>query len=154
MTTVSMINPNRIVPVQEDLTTPVNQLEIIRGWEKMHRVDKQFTDTFVAGEWAVLGDNDKLTRPGATAAKNTYLVFCGNDRTDVAATGKVGIVMASKIVVRTTMFVADTYHVGDALNVKNPLSNDNASIGKAAGGEPVLAYLTKLGTNFIEFETV
>jgi len=120
----------------------------------MNRVDKEFVDQFVAGEWAVLGDNDKLTRPGATPVKNTYLVFCGNDRSDVAATGKVGIVMASKIIVRTTMYVNETLHVGDALNVKNPLDNGNAKLGKAAGGEPVLAYLTKLGSNFIEFETV
>lgn len=155
MTSINFINPNRVVPVQEDLTTPVSQLEIIRGWEKMHRVDKEFTDTFVAGEWAVLGDNDKLTRPGATPVKNTYMVNLGNDRSDVAATGKVGIIMASKFIARTTLFVAGAgLHVGDALNVKDPLSNGNASLGKAAGGEPVLAYVTKVGSNFIEFETV
>jgi hypothetical protein len=153
--TASALNPNRIVPVQEDLTTPDTQLEIIRGWEKMHRVDKVYATgvNFVKGEWAVLGDNDKLTRPTATPVVNTYLVIAGNDRFDAVANGQCTIVMASKIVARTTKYAAGTYHVGSPLNVKD-LGAGEAVVSLATGTQPVLARVTKLGSNFLEFETL
>lgn len=151
---MTWLNPSRIAPVQEDLTQPNKQFEIVRGWEKMNRVDKAYVGTFTEGEWAVLGDNDKLTRPGPDAVQNTFLVFAGTDRTDVLATGKVGIVMNSKVIVRTTKRVAgETLHVGDPLNVKSQ-GTGNASLGKAGTGEPVLAYVTKLLDDQIEYATV
>ena len=153
--TASALNPNRIVPVKEDLTSPFNQMEIIRGWEKMYRVDKEIASgvDFILGEWAVLGDNDKLTRPGISAVPNTFLVIAGTDRFDVAATGKCTIVMNSKIIVRTTMFEAGTYHVGNYLTVKD-LGAGQAYVSVAAGADPKLAMVTKVGTDFLEFATL
>jgi hypothetical protein len=150
------INPDRIVPVTEDLTTPYNKLEIIRGWEKMHRVDKDIATgaTFLPGEWAVLGDNDKLTRPSASPVPNTFLVVAGTDRFDVAATGKATIVMASKIIVRTTQYnTLVSYHVGDYLTVKD-LGTSAAYVTKQSGVEPMLAMVTKVGIGYLEFETL
>jgi hypothetical protein len=150
------INPGRIVPVQEDLTAPYNKLEIIRGWEKMYRVDKDIASgaTFLPGDWAVLGDNDKLTRPTASPVPNTYLVIAGTDRFDVAATGKATIVMASKVIVRTTQYnTGVSYSVGTPLTVKDR-GLGQADVTVAAGADPVLARVTKVGTDFIEFETL
>jgi hypothetical protein len=150
------LNPSRIVPVQEDLTTPYSRLEIIRGWEKMFRVDKDIASgaTFLQGEWAVLGDNDKLTRPSASPVANTYLVIAGTDRFDVAATGKATIIMASKVIARTTQYNnLLSYHVGDALTVKD-LGTGTAYVTKQSGVEPTLAYVTKVGAGFLEFNTL
>ncbi len=153
---VSAINPNRIVPVQEDLVLPYNQLEIIRGWEKMHRMDKPLASGVVAkeGEWLVLGDNGKLVRPSATGVQNTFLVIAGTDRFDVAATQQATLVVSSKIVARTAMYnSAATYAVGDALTVKD-LGAGEAVVTPAAGSDAVLAYVFGLGNGFIEFATV
>lgn len=150
------LNTARIVPVQEDLTSPYSGLEIIRGWEKMNRVDKTLATgvNFVEGEWAVLGDNDKLTRPTATPVRNSFLVIAGTNRFDVYANNAATVVMASKIIARTTQYnPLLSYSVGDALTVKD-LGAGQASLTAAAGVEPVLAYVTKVGTNYIEFATV
>lgn len=153
----SALNANRIVPVKEDLTTPFNQLEIVRGWEKMHRVDKDLATgvEFLLGDWAVLGDNDKLTRPTTTPVANTFLVIAGTDRFDVAATGKCTIVMASKIMVRTTKFAPGSYHVGSMLTVSDLGAGEaHVSLVTDAATQPALAMVTKVGSNFIEFATL
>lgn len=149
---VLAINPNRIVPVQEDLVLPYNQLEIIRGWEKMHRMDKPLASavTVAEGEWLVLEDNGMLNTPGSVGVPNTYLVIAGTDRFDVAATGQATIVIASKIVVRTTKYGAATYHVGDVLTVKNGKVVCPAIVGTDA----VVARVVGLGNDFLEYEVL
>jgi hypothetical protein len=153
---VQAINPNRIVPVQEDLATPYSVFEIIRGWEKMHRVDKEIADgvSLAQGEWAVLGNNNKLTRPTASPVPNTYLVIAGTDRFDVAATGQATIIMASKVIVRTTRYNDGvSYNVGDYLTVKN-LGAGEAYVTLAGGSDPRLAKVVEVGSDYLVYETV
>jgi hypothetical protein len=141
---VSSINPNRTVPVQEDLRGFADDFAIIRGWGTMFRVAKELAPNvnFKAGEWAVLGNNQKLTRPTSSAVANTYLVFEGTDRFDVAASGQAGIIQNSKILVRTKKYnQALTYNVGDKLTVKDT-GGGVAVVTTAAGVEPVLARVT------------
>lgn len=153
---VQAINPDRIVPVKEDLATPYSAFEIIRGWEKMHRVDKEITDgvEFLEGEWAVLGNNGKLTRPTASPVANSYLVIAGTNRFDVAATGQATIVMASKVIVRTERYDdSGSYNVGDNLTVKN-LGGGEAVVTAAGGTDPVLARVVEVGTGYLVYETL
>lgn len=152
---VLAINPNRIAPVTEDLATPYNQLEIIRGWERMYRVDQPLASgaAFVEGEWGVLGATG-LSRPTTTAVPNTYLVIAGTDRFDVAATKKATVVMNSKIIVRTTKYNAGgSYAIGTALTVKS-LGAGEASVTPWTSPEPVMARVTKVGSGFLEFEVL
>ena len=152
---VSAINPNRIVPVQEDLVLPYNQLEIIRGWEKMHRKDYPLASgvTAFAGEWLVLGDNGKLVRPSATGVANTFLVIAGTDRFDVAATQQATVIVASKVIARTTQFAAASYSVGASLTVKDRGAGQ-AVLCAAGGGDAVLARVMAVGSDFLEFEVL
>lgn len=149
------INPDRVVPVKEDLATPADNFEIIRGWTNMHRVSKPLATGVgcVMGEWLVLGDNGKLTRPSATPVYNTFLVLDGTDRYDTAATGEATIIMASKIVVRTKLFAAGSYSVGDPLNVKD-LGLGEAVPSKATGTEPVLARVVGISNGYLEYEVL
>jgi len=153
---VSTINPARIVPVQEDLATPVDDFEIIRGWTNMHRASKPLANGVVCatGEWLVLGDNGKLTRPSATPVANSFLVLDGTNRYDVAALKEATIIMASKIVVRTRLFDNTvTYSVGDNLTVKD-LGAGEAVPTKATGTEPVLARVVGVPSGFLEYEVL
>lgn len=151
---VLAINPNRIAPVTEDLANPYNQLEIIRGWERMFRVDKPLATgaTFKEGEWAVLGSTG-LTRPTTTAVANTYLVIAGTDRFDVAATKQATIVMNSKIIVRTTQYQAGAYSIGTPLTVKSS-GGGEATVLPWSSGEPVLARVVEVGTDTLTYEVV
>lgn len=153
---VSTINPNRIVPAQEDLATPVDDFEIIRGWTQMHRASKPLATGVVCttGEWLVLGDNGKLTRPSATPVANTFLVLDGTNRYDVAALKEATIIMASKIVVRTKLYDHTVnYSVGDNLTVKD-LGNHEAIPTAATGADPVLARVVGIPNGFLEYEVV
>lgn len=151
------ISSGRVVPIAEDLTTEVQTLSILRGLEKMHRVDKKVAPgvSLEEGEWAVLNDDGTLSRPGATPKANTYLVFAGNNRFDSHATGQATIVMASQLVVKSSRYDAgQSYSVGDALTVKD-LGGGEAHVTKAAGGEAVLARVTKVpAAGVIEYETM
>lgn len=151
---VQSINPDRIVPVKEDLATAYNVIEVIRGWDDMKRRDFPIASgvELLPGDWAVLGNNGKLVRPSATPSPATFLVLSGTDRYDVAATGKATIVQNSAIVVRTTKYNhAVSYNVGDYLTVKD-LGAGQAFVTKAAGSEPRLALVTAVGTGFLEFQ--
>jgi hypothetical protein len=152
---VSTINPNRLVPVQEDLTTPQTQLEIIRGWENMFRVDKPL-DTgaqFVAGEWGVLTAGG-LARPTTTPSPSTYLVIAGTDRFDAAGNEAVTIVQNSKIIVRSSLFdAAGTYAIGTPLTVKD-LGAGQAFVTPAVDPEPVLARVVEAGTGYLVYEVL
>ena len=153
---VQCIDPNRIVPVQEDLTTDYDDFQVIRGWGKMHRVDKKVAAgiSFTPGEWAVLGTNGELTRPTTTPALNTYPVLSGTDRFDAAATGQATIIMSSSVMIRTTKFDnGATYAVGDYLTVKD-LGGGEAYVTKAAATEAYVGRVTGIvAGDYIEFET-
>lgn len=154
---LTAISSGRVVPVAEDLTTEVNTLSIIRGLENMHRVDKKLGSgvSLLEGEWAVLNDDDTLSRPSATPKANTYLVFAGTNRFDSHATGQATILMASDLVVRTSRYdAAQSYSVGDALTVKD-LGGGEAVVTKQAGVEPVLARVTKVpAAGVMEYEVI
>lgn len=145
----------RIAPVGEDLTTPEDRLEILRGLESMHRVDKKLADgaEFALGEWAVLNSSGEAERAGATPVPETFLVFAGTDRFDVAATGQVTLIMSTDVIARTTVYdTGETYAVGDALTVKD-LGSGESKLTKQSGAEPVLARVLEAGDGFLVFQT-
>ena len=76
------ISDIRTVPVGEDLTKEALNLEILRGLEKMFRVDKKVGSgvSLKAGEFAVLGNDGMLSRPGATPVAETYFCTYREDR--------------------------------------------------------------------------
>lgn len=148
------ISASRIVPISEDLTQEDLRLAVLRGTEKMFRVDKPVAAgvSLVDGEWGVLNDEGKVERPGVTAVPNTYLCFAGTDRFDAHATGQVTLIMNSKIIVKTTKFDVGGpgYHVGDYLTVKG----DAAVVTLAADGEPRLAKVNQVGDGFLVYEVL
>ena len=155
---VQCINPNRIAPVTEDLTTAEDNFEIIRGWEKMHRVDKPLSvgAAFLSGEWAVLNNTGELERAPASPTEATalYLVIAGTDRFDVAANNAATIVMASQVVVRTKRYnTGGSYTVGAILTVKD-LGGGESVVTPHSGSEPKVARVTAVGTDWIEYETL
>ena len=153
---VTAISDVRISPVGEDLTTEENRLSILRGLERMHRVDKPYAtgEAFVMGEWAVLNADGKLERAGATPVPNTYLVFAGTDRFDAKATGQCTILMASQVVAKTSQY-DDTasYAVGDYLTVKD-LGGGESSVTLHTGGEVAVAKVVEVGAGFLVYETM
>lgn len=144
----------RTVPVGEDLVSALNTLEIQRGIDKMHRADKPTAlgASFVSGEFAVLGNDGQLSRPGATPVASTFLVFAGTDRFDAKMTGKVTVIENSAIVVKTTLF-DDTvaYNVGDYLTAKN-LGLGEAKVSKAAAGEWSVGRVTEAGSGYLVYD--
>jgi hypothetical protein len=150
------IDLSRTVPVTEDLTTRELSLAILRGTEKMYRVDKKLGTgvSLLQGEWAVLNSDGTLSRPAATPVASTYLVFSGTDRFDVHATGQATIIMNSAIVVKSNRYyVAGTYDVGTLLTVKD-LGAGQAVVSPAGVGDFVVAKVIEVGTNFLVYETV
>lgn len=155
---VQCINPNRIAPVTEDLTTPADDFEIIRGWEKMHRRDFPLATgaTFLPGEWAVLNNTGALERAPAAPTDTTpmYLVIAGTDRFDVAATQAATVVMASNVVVRTKRYdTGGAYNVGTILTARE-WAADESSVTPHAAGRPVVGRVTAVGDDWIEYETL
>lgn len=148
------INDIRIAPVGEDLTKEALNLEILRGIEKMFRVDKKVGSgvSLKAGEHAVLGNDGVLSRPGATPVAETYLVFAGTDRFDSKATGQVTIIMNSALVVKTDLYdVTQSYNVGDYLTSKNR-GLGQADLTKAAVGEFSVGQVTEVGSGYLVYE--
>lgn len=145
----------RTVPVGEDLRTESLGLSILRGLEKMHRVDKPLAagESVVAGEWAVLGADGNLSRPGSTPSINTYLVFAGSDRFDSHATGQATLIMASQLLVKTNNYdTGANYTVGDYLSSKS-LGSGFAGVTKATSGEFCVAKVVEVGDGYLVYET-
>lgn len=146
----------RTAPVGEDLTVAESRLEVLRGLERMHRVDKPLADgvELGLGEWGVLGADGKVHRAAATAVPNSYLVFCGTDRFDVKATGQVTLIMASPIVAKTSVFnSALSYAVGDYLTVKDT-GGGKSQLTKASGDDAKLARVQAVGADHLVYETL
>lgn len=151
------ISAGRIAPVTEDLTTEELRLSVLRGIERMFRVDKPLASSSVVlelGEWAVLNADGKLERAGATPVVNTYPVFCGTDRYDVAATGQATIIMASQIIAKTSVFNTSlTYSVGDFLTVKD-LGGGESRLTKHTANEVAVAKVVEVGADYLVYETM
>jgi hypothetical protein len=154
MSNLKSISSERTVPVTEDLTTEDLKLSIIRGLENMYRVDKKVADgeIFEKGEWAVLGDDNTVSRPTASPVANTFLVFAGTDRFDAEATGQVTLVGGGAPWVKTTQFDAGgSYNVGTLLTVKD-LGGGEAVVTPAAGAEAVLAEVIEVGDGYLVYQ--
>jgi hypothetical protein len=146
----------RTVPVTQDLTTEELRLSVLRGIERMYRVDKPLGTGVVLGmgEWGVLNDDGKVVRPGADPVPNTYLVFCGSERFDVKATGQVTLIMNSPIIVKSSIYdTTAEYHVGDYLTVKT-ITGTEAAVTPAAGDDPKLAKVQEVGTDYLVYEVL
>lgn len=153
---VTAISDVRIAPVGEDLTTEETRLSILRGLERMHRVDKPYDTnaSFVMGEWAVLNASGKLERAGATPVPNTYLVFAGTDRFDAKATGQCTVIMGSQVIAKTSQYDdGASYAVGDYLTVKD-LGGGESSLTAHTGGEVAVAKVVEVGAGYLVFETM
>jgi len=130
-----------IAPIGADLTLDNLKLQVLRGIEKAHRVDKKLAPgvALAAGEWGVLGSDSTVSRPTATPSAASYLCFSGTDRYDSKATGQVTLFMASPLIVKSSFFDAgENYEPGDALTVKD-LGGGEAGVTKAGLSDPVLA---------------
>ena len=153
---VTAISDSRIVPVAEDLTTEELGLSIIRGLETMKRVDKKFADgvEFLAGEWAVLQDDQTCVRASASPVPNTYLVFLGTDRFDSHATGQITLLMNSIVMAKTTRYDKNpSYSTGDYLTVKD-LGGGESMLTLQSSAEPKLAKVIEVADGVMTFETL
>jgi len=153
---VVAVSDIRVAPIGEDLTKEDLSLSVLRGLEKMYRVDKKIATgaVFSKGEWAVLDSEGLAARPGVTPVGGTYLVFCGTDRFDSYATKQVTLIMSHPVVVKTSKFdTGVTYAVGDSLTVKD-LGAGEAFVTKAGASEPVLARVLEVGNGYLVFETL
>jgi len=152
---VQSIAQSRIVPVTEDLAADSSAFEILRGLEQMYRRDYEIDSgvELLDGEYAVLNASLKLVKCTGTPVANSYLVFLGTDRFDVAATGKATVIQNSALLVKTTIYkTTDTYTVGAALTVK--LDGGVGKVALAAGVEPIFGRVTEVGTNYLVYESV
>lgn len=150
------ISDIRTAPVGEDLTLESLSLSVIRGIEKMFRVDHKSANglSLDQGEWGVLQSDNTVARPGTSSDISTYLCFCGTNRFDAKATGQVTLIMNSSIIVKTNHFnAAGSYVVGTELTVKS-LGTGNAGVTPAANGEFVLAKVTQVGQGYLVYETM
>ena len=148
------IDTNRVVPVTEDLTTSELSLAILRGAERMFRVDRKLGTgvNLLKGEWAVLNSDLTLSRPGATPVAETYLVMSGTDRFDVHATGQATLIMNSNIIVKSNKYYGlGVYDVGTLLTVKD-LGLGEAVVSPAATGEFVVGKVIEVGTGYLVYE--
>jgi len=150
------ISDIRIAPVGEDLTVAEGRLEILRGLEKMYRVDKQYAASvdLGLGEWAVLHADGKAYRAGASPVTSSYLVFGGTDRFDSKATGQVTLIMGSQVIAKTTQYnPGPSYVVGDYLTVK-AWAAGKSSLTKQTAGEVAVAKVVEVGTGYLVYETM
>lgn len=150
------ISDIRTVPVGEDLTLEDLSLSIIRGIEKMFRVDKKSSNglELTQGEWGVLQNDDTVARPTTTPDRSTYLCFRGTNQFDAKATGQVTLVMNSSIIVKSNLYnSAGSYSVGTELTVKD-LGAGEAGVTPAASGQPVLAKVQVVGQGYLIYEVM
>ena len=148
------IDTSRVVPVTEDLTTRELSLAILRGSEKMFRVDKKLGTNveLLQGEWAVLQSDGTLARPSATPVAESYLVMSGTDRFDVHATGQATLIMNSNIIVKSNKFYnGGVYDVGTLLTVKD-LGAGQAVVSPAGVGEFVVGKVVEAGQGYLIYE--
>jgi hypothetical protein len=153
---VVSVSDIRVAPIGEDLSTNDLSLEILRGFEKMYRVDKKIaTGAFFAkGEWAVLNVDGKAERPSTTPVGGSYLVLGGTDRFDARATGQVTLIMSHPVIVKTKNYdVGQSYNVGDYLTVKD-LGDGESLVTSWGTGEPKHARVIEEGNGAIVFETL
>lgn len=151
---VDVIGDNSIVPVGEDLTTEKMGLQVLRGFDKMNRVDVPVADgkEFLEGEWGVIDGSGNLDRPGSTPVPNTYLVFAGTNRFDSHATGQASVIMSGDVVVKTERYDdGESYAIGDALTAKD-LGGGEAYVTKQSGSEPVLARVLEVGEGYLKYQ--
>ena len=154
---VQAINPDRIVPVQEDLATPFNDFEIIHGFENMIRKDVPLSAddvNLISGEWGVIGNNGKISRVTTSASINAVMVFAGTERFDAAANKAVTAVFSPGVVIRTRSFynTGGTYNVGTLLAAKD-LGSGEAVVTPALAAEAYIGRVTAVGDGYIEFIT-
>lgn len=148
------INEARIAPVSEDLTTPFTNLEILRGLEKMHRVDYKVAPgvSLKAGEYAVLGNDNQLVRASGTPSASALLVFRGTDGFDSKATGQATVIEASALVVKTDLYnTAPSYAVGDLLVAKN-IGGGESFVTKATAGEWAIGRVREVGSGYLVYD--
>lgn len=150
------ISDIRIAPVGEDLTKESLGLSIIRGIEKMFRVDHKLASgvALASGEFGVLQNDGTVVRPGATPVANTYLCFLGSERFDVKATGKVTLIQNSSIIVKTSKYdVSGSYHVGSFLTVKDR-GHGEADVTVGAAGEFAVGKVSEVGQGYLVYELI
>lgn len=150
------ISDIRTVPVGEDLTQEVLSLSILRGLEKMFRVDKKSSNGLELDqrEWGVLQSDNTVARPGASSDISTYLCFRGTNQFDAKASGQVTLVMNSSIIVKSNHYNnAGSYNVGTELTVKS-LGSGFAGVTPAANGEHVLAKVQEVGQGYLVYEVM
>lgn len=148
------IDTARVVPVSEDLTTEELGLSIVRGFDKMFRVDKKIGVgvDLVAGEWGVLGDDGMVSRPTTTPVANTYLVQAGTDRFDARATGQVTLIMNSNIIVKSNKFnTAGSYAAGVLLTARDT-GTGAAVVTPAGAGEFVVGKVVEFANGILTYE--
>lgn len=141
----------RIAPVGEDLTKEDLSLSVLRGLEKMYRVDKAVASgvSLSKGMWGMLNADGKVAATGATPAGACFLVFAGNDRYDAKATGQVTLIMASPVVVKSSVYdTTATYAVGDMLCVKS------GKVTKRTGSEARYGRVLEVGAGYLVYETL
>jgi len=147
---MSILEP-RIVPVGEDLTKEDLRLSVLRGMEKMFRVDKAVASgvTLSQGQWGMLNSAGKVAASGATPTGPCFLVFSGNDRFDGQATGQVTLIMTSPVVIKSSVYdTAAEYVVGDMLTVKG------GKVTKRAGTEARYGRVLEVGAGYLVYETL
>lgn len=152
---VVSVSDIRVAPIGEDLSTSDLSLDVLRGFEKMYRVDKKIaTGAFFAkGEWAVLNVDGKAERPSTTPAAGSYLVLCGTDRFDSRATGQVTLIMSHPVIIKTSNFEPQTYNVGDYLVAKD-LGGGESTVTSWGTGEPKHARVLEVGNGYLVYETL
>jgi hypothetical protein len=150
------ISDARIVPLQEDLTAEDLTLQVLRGLDKVHRMDVPYADgvELLPGEWAVLDADGKAKRATATPSPVSYLVFAGTDRYDTRATGKVTLLQGVPLVVKSSRFNTNvSYAVGDYLTVKD-LGGGESFLTKAGSTEHRAAKVLEVGQGYLVYETL
>jgi hypothetical protein len=152
---VQSVSDIRVAPIGEDLSTSDLSLEVLRGFEKMFRVDKKIAAGafFAKGEWAVLNVDGKAERPSTSPAGASYLVLCGTDRFDSRATGQVTLIMSHPVIIKTSNFEMLSYNVGDYLTVKD-LGGGESTVTSWGTGEPKHARILEVGNGYLVFETL
>ena len=151
--TVTVVNDVRLAPVGEDLTTDDLTLQIVRGWEKMHRVDLPMASgvSLGAGQWAALGSDGKLHACSGSAVPASFLVLGGNDRFDAKATGNATVIMSSQVVVMSARYdQTQSYVVGDYLTAKMT----SGLLTKASGSDVKHALVMGVGAGVLTYMTL
>jgi len=144
-----------IVPVGADLTQYDMSLRVIRGLERVPRVDYQLGSGVQVsrGDWAVLDDSGLLQAPGSNGVVNTYLVFSGTNAFDSYATGGATVFGKYPLLCETNNFdTGPTYHAGSPLTYKMVSSVPKLTL--AGSGDAILASVVNVSNGLMTFEAV